>query len=84
MSKSYQKFESFLKENRLVKEKRLKYYVYWVELLTKHCDNRLQNISRNAITTYLEKISRWKKWEIRLRENRHQWIKSRYPLRLLL
>lgn len=68
MSKSYQSFESFLKEHRLVKEKHLKYYVYWVEHFTKHCDNSLQKISRKSISTFISAISRWRNvndWQIR-------------------
>jgi integrase len=68
MSKSYQSFEEFMKEHRLVREKHLKYYVDWVERFSKHCGNRLQNISRKAISTYLDNISRWQNvqdWQIR-------------------
>lgn len=68
MSKSYQTFGEFLKEHRLVREQHLNYYVDWVERFTKHCGNRLQNISRKSISSYLGTISKWKNvqdWQIR-------------------
>lgn len=68
MSKSYQSFEEFLREHRLVREKHLKYYVDWVERFSRHCGGKLQNISRKSIMTYLDSISKWKNvhdWQIR-------------------
>ena len=61
-------YAEFLKENKLAEGHRIPYYVRWVEAFARHCGGKRQNLTWDAIGSFLSKLASGGKvedWQIR-------------------